>query len=64
MDAVCRDTQEPVEMLLRCNGEREPSWSTEDIVAIRQLHGAIRLIGGGTARIEAGAGLIIHHGCD
>ena len=33
------------------------------IVAARQLHGAIRLIGGGTAKIEDGVGLIIHLGC-
>ena len=29
VDAACRGTHEPVEMLLRCNGEREPSWSTD-----------------------------------
>ena len=29
VNATCRGTQEPVEMLLRCNGEREPSWSTD-----------------------------------
>ena len=29
VNAICRDTHEPVEMLLRCNGEREPSWSTD-----------------------------------
>ena len=29
VNATCRDTQEPVEMLLGCNGEREPSWSTD-----------------------------------
>ena len=28
MNATCRGTHEPVEMLLRCNGEREPSWFT------------------------------------
>ena len=33
------------------------------IVAARQLHGAIRLVGGETARIEDGVGLIIHLGC-
>ena len=33
------------------------------IIAARQLRGAIRLIGGGTARIEDGVGLIIHLGC-
>ena len=33
------------------------------IVAARQLRGAIRLIGGETARIEDGVGLIIHLGC-
>ena len=32
-------------------------------VAARQLHGAIRLIGGGIVRIEDGVGLIIHLGC-
>ena len=29
VNATCRDTQEPVEMLLGCNGEGEPSWSTD-----------------------------------
>ena len=29
VNTACRGTREPVEMLLRCNGEREPSWSTD-----------------------------------
>ena len=34
-----------------------------DIVAVRQLRGAIRLVGGGTAGIEDGVGPIINLGC-
>ena len=37
--------------------------SLVDIVAIRQLRGAIQIIGGETARIEDGIGLIIYLGC-
>ena len=33
------------------------------IVAARQLRGAIRLIGGETAKSEDGVGLIVHLGC-
>ena len=37
--------------------------SQVDIAAARQLRGAIRLIGGETAKIEDGVGPIIHLGC-
>ena len=29
VNATCRGTREPMEMLLRCNGAHEPNWSTD-----------------------------------
>ena len=64
VNAVCRGTHEPVEMLLRCNGEREPSWSTDGHSCGSPAARRNSAHCGGSARIEDGVGLIIHLGCD